>query len=61
MSYPALFVVYTRGEARKNIWDKKSMLNFSQQAHNAGVTDCHAFLEFFDFFSWAVVWAEILI
>jgi len=33
---------YTCGEARKKIWDKKSMLNFSRQAHNAKVTDCHA-------------------
>ena len=33
---------YTCGEARKKIWDKKSMLNFSRQAHNAKVTDWHA-------------------
>ena len=30
---------YTCGEARKKVWDKKSMLNFSRQAHNAKVTD----------------------
>ena len=33
---------YTCGEARKKFWDKKSMLNFSRQAHNAKVTDWHA-------------------
>ena len=26
----------------KKIWDKKSMLNFSRQAYNEKVTDCHA-------------------
>merc|ERR1712177_177108 len=33
---------YTCGEARRKIWDKKSMLNFSRQAYNEKVTDCHA-------------------
>ena len=33
---------YTCGEARRKIWDKKLMLNFSRQAYNEKVTDCHA-------------------
>ena len=41
---------YTCGEGRKKIWDKKSMLNFSQQAHNAKVTDCHALFRILRFF-----------
>ena len=41
---------YTCGEARKKIWDKKSMLNFSRQAHNAKVTDCHALFRILWFF-----------
>ena len=41
---------YTCGEARKKIWDKKSMLNFSRQAHNAKVTDCHALFRILRFF-----------
>ena len=38
------------GGARKKIWDKKSMLNFSRQAHNAKVTDCHALFRILRFF-----------
>ena len=34
----------------KKIWDKKSMLNFSRQAHNAKVTDCHALFRILRFF-----------
>ena len=34
----------------KKIWDKKSMLNFSGQAHNAKVTDCHALFRILRFF-----------
>ena len=30
---------YTCGEARRKIWDKKSMLNFSRQAYNEKVTN----------------------
>ena len=33
---------HTCGEAGKKFWDKKLMLNFSRQAHNAKVTDWHA-------------------
>ena len=40
----------TCGEARKKFWDKKSMLNFSRQAHNAKVTDWHAFFRIVRFF-----------
>ena len=32
------------------IWGKKSMLNFSRQAHNAKVTDCHALFRILRFF-----------
>ena len=52
---------YTCEEARKKFGDKKSMLNFSRQAHNGKVTDCHTLLEFFNFLSRAVFWAGILI
>ena len=52
---------YTCGEARKKFWDKKSMLNFSQQAHNAKVTDCHAVFRILRFFELGCFWAEILI
>ena len=45
----------------KKIWDKKSILNFSRQAYNAKVQTATHFLEFFDFLSCAVFWAEILI
>ena len=41
---------YTCGEARKKIWDKKSMLNFSRQAYNEKVTDCHALFRILRFF-----------
>merc|ERR1739836_174149 len=41
---------YTCGEARKKICDKKPMLNFSRQAHNAKVTDCHALFRILRFF-----------
>ena len=41
---------YTCGEARKKIWDKKPMLNFSRQAHNAKVTDCHTLFRILRFF-----------
>ena len=34
----------------KKIWDKKSMLNFSRQAHNEKVTDCHALFRILRFF-----------
>ena len=30
---------YVHTDVRKKFWDKKSMLNFSRQAHNAKVTD----------------------
>ena len=39
---PEKFHPYTCGEDMKKIWDKKSMLNFSRQAYNEKVTDCHA-------------------
>merc|ERR1712004_55587 len=41
---------YTCGEAMKKIWDKKSMLNFSRQAYNEKVTDCHALFRILRFF-----------
>ena len=41
---------YTCGEARKKIWDKKSMLNFSRQAYNEKVTDCHTLFIVLRFF-----------
>ena len=41
---------YTCGEDREKIWDKNSMLNFSRQAHNAKVTDCHALFRILWFF-----------
>ena len=41
---------YTCGEARRKIWDKKSMLNFSRQAYNEKVTDCHALFRILRFF-----------
>ena len=34
----------------KKIWDKKSMLNFSRQAYNEKVTDCHALFRILRFF-----------
>ena len=34
----------------KKISEKKSMLNFSRQAHNAKVTDCHALFRILRFF-----------
>ena len=41
---------YTCGEARRKIWDKKSMLKFSRQAYNEKVTDCHALFRILRFF-----------
>ena len=41
---------YTCGEARRKIWDKKLMLNFSRQAYNEKVTDCHALFRILRFF-----------
>ena len=37
---------YTCGEAKKKFWDKKSILNFSRQAHNGKVTTATHLLEF---------------
>ena len=34
----------------KKIWDKKSMLDFSRQAYNEKVTDCHALFRILRFF-----------
>jgi len=34
----------------KKIWDKKPMLNFSRQAYNEKVTDCHALFRILRFF-----------
>ena len=34
----------------KKIWDKKSMLNFSRQAYNEKVTDCHTLFRILRFF-----------
>ena len=49
-------------KAGKNFGTKKKlMLNFSRQAHNGKVTDCHALFRILRFLSWAVFWAEILI
>ena len=36
--------------SQEKIWDKKSMLNFSRQAYNAKVTDCHALFRILRFF-----------
>ena len=48
---------YTCGEA-----SKKSILNFSRQAHTRKVPDCHAlFLEIVDFLSLDFFGAEIFI
>ena len=46
----------------KKFWDKKSILNFSRQAHTRKVPDCHAlFLEIVDFLSLDFFGAEIFI
>ena len=36
--------------SHEKIWDKKSMLNFSRQAYNEKVTDCHALFRILRFF-----------
>ena len=42
---------YACGEARKIFWEKKSMLNFSRQAHTGKVMDYHRFFRIIWFLS----------
>jgi len=52
---------YTCGEARKEIWDKMSLLNFPRQAHTGNVTDCLALFRIFLFLESGFFGDKILI